>query len=211
MVLYLIKHIPLINMLEVLFYSLSGLFMKVSDDAHDRKHNNLLGIVAAVICGVTIGYLAVTSADAACIFLAILVGTVFAWKVDCLNHILSLLIFIGIVLFMGFPSIGLITLLVCALGAYLDEIGNDSEWAAQRKYVREFFQYRFVLKIVIFIFVVLGLLYPYYAFLQVEGIQYFTPLTMVGFLLFEISYELVGLKFDALYEIIRQKFIYNDS
>ena len=79
-------------MLEILLYSLSGLFMKVSDDAHDQKHNTILGIVAAVICGVTIGYLAVTSADAACIFLAILIGTVAAWKVDCLNHILSLLI-----------------------------------------------------------------------------------------------------------------------
>ena len=187
-------------MLELLFYALSGLFMKVSDDAHDRKHNHFLGIVAAVICGVSIGYLAITSADAACIFLAILIGTVFAWKVDCLNHILSLLIFIGIILVMGFPSIGLITLLVCAVGAYLDEIGNDSKWAAQRKYVKEFFQYRFVLKIVIFIFMVLGLLSAYYPFLQVAEIQYFTPLTVLGFLLFEISYELVGLKFDALYD-----------
>ncbi len=112
-------------MLEILFYSLSGLFMKVSDDAQDQKNNILLGVVAAVICGITIGYLAVTNADAACIFLAILIGTVLAWKVDCLNHILSLLIFIGIIMIFGFPTIGIITLAVCAAAAFLDEIGND--------------------------------------------------------------------------------------
>lgn len=187
-------------MLEILFYSLSGLFMKVSDDAHDQKHNIILGVVAAVICGITIGYLAVTSADAACIFLAILIGTVLAWKVDCLNHILSLLVFVGIIVIMGFPTIGIITLAVCAAAAFLDEIGNDSKWAAQRKYVKEFFQYRFVLKIVILLFAVLGMLVTVYPEIKIAGVQFFAPLTFIYFLVFEISYELVGLKFNALYD-----------
>ncbi|NYB25799.1 MAG: hypothetical protein HVN34_00460 [Methanobacteriaceae archaeon] len=187
-------------MLEILLYSLSGLFMKVSDDAHDQKHNTILGIVAAVICGVTIGYLAVTSADAACIFLAILIGTVAAWKVDCLNHILSLLIFVGIIIVLGFPTIGIVTLAVCAVAAFLDEIGNDSKWAAEQRYVKEFFQYRFALKIVILIFAVLGMLTTIYPELQIAGIQFFTPLTFVYFLAFELSYELVGLKFNAIYD-----------
>ncbi len=187
-------------MLEILFYSLSGLFMKVSDDAHDQKHNILLGVVAAVICGISIGYLAVNSADAACIFLAILIGTVAAWKVDCLNHLISLLIFVGIILIMGFPTIGILTLLVCAAAAFLDEIGNDSKWAAQRRYVKEFFQYRFALKIVILIFAVLGMLAALYPGLQIFGVQFFAPLTFIYFLCFELSYELVGLKFNALYD-----------
>lgn len=187
-------------MLEILFYSLSGLFMKVSDDAHDQKHNTLLGVVAAVICGITIGYLAVNSADAACIFLAILIGTVAAWKVDCLNHLLSLLIFMGIILILGFPTIGILTLVVCAAAAFLDEIGNDSKWAAQRRYVKEFFQYRFALKIVILIFAVLGMLATIYPSLQIAGVQFFAPLTFIYFLCFELSYELVGLKFNALYD-----------
>lgn len=186
-------------MLEILLYPLSGLFMKVSDDAHDLKNNSLLGVVAAVICGVAIGYLAVNSADAACIFLAILFGTVAAWKVDCRNHILSLIIFVGIILLLGFPAVGLITLVVCAVAAFLDEIGNDSKWAAHRKYLREFFQYRFALKIVILIFALLGLFASIYPQLQIVGVQYFAPLTFVYFLFFELSYELVGLKFDAIY------------
>ena len=187
-------------MLEILFYSLSGLFMKVSDDAQDQKNNILLGVVAAVICGITIGYLAVTNADAACIFLAILIGTVLAWKVDCLNHILSLLIFIGIIMIFGFPTIGIITLAVCAAAAFLDEIGNDSKWAEEHRYVKEFFQYRFALKIVILLFTVLGTLATVNPELQMFGIQFFTPLTFICFLMFELSYELIGLKFNAIYD-----------
>lgn len=190
-------------MLEILFYSLSGLFMKVSDDAHDRKHNTLLGIVAAVICGITIGYLAVTSTDAACIFMAILIGTVLSWKVDCMNHLLSLLIFLGIILILGFPTIGIVTLAVCAAAAFLDEMGNDSQWAAKRKYVKEFFQYRFALKIVILVFVVLGLLSGIYPWLGAYGVQLFSPVTFIAFLCFELSYELVGLKFDAIYNGVK--------
>lgn len=183
-------------MLEIIFYILSGLFMKISDDAHDRGKNTFLGVSAAIICGFSIGYLAVTSADAACIFLAILIGTVAAWKVDCLNHILSLLIFVGIIIILGFPTIGLVTLFVCAIAAFLDEIGNDSDWAARRKYLHNFFQYRFALKIAIFIFTILGLIQTT---IQIPGIQIFSPLTLICFFLFEVSYELAGLKFDAIY------------
>jgi len=186
-------------MLEILLYPLSGLSMKVSDDAHDRRQNTILGLLAAIICGISIGYLAVTSADAACIFLAILFGTLASWKVDCRNHILSLIIFVGIILILGFPTIGIITLALCAVAAFLDEIGNDSKWAAGQKYLKEFFQYRFALKIVILIFVILGLEASIYPQLQIAGIQYFAPLTFIYFLIFEASYELVGLKFNTLY------------
>jgi hypothetical protein len=182
------------------FYALSGIFMKLSDDFHDKKKNKWLGVAAAILCGICIGYLAVNSADAACIFLAILIGTVAAWKVDCVNHLLSLLIFVGIILLVGFPSIGLITLLICAAAAFLDEIGNDSEWITKKKPLHIFFQYRFALKIVIFIFAWLGLFQTVIPVAPLPGIQFFSWETLLYFLLFEISYELVGLKFDAIYD-----------
>ena len=118
---------------------------------------------------------------------------------DCRNHLLSLVIFVGIILLFGFPTIGIITLAVCTLAAFLDEVGNDSKWAAERRYVKEFFQYRFALKIVILIFAILGLFYHSIPQLQGWGLQYFAPLTFLYFLVFELSYELVGLKFDAIY------------
>jgi hypothetical protein len=189
----------LIDILLALFYALSGLFMKISDDAHDRKNNKFLGVVAAVICGVSIGYLAVTNADAAVIFLGILIGTLAAWKVDCLNHIISLLIFLGIILIIGFPSIGILTLIVCAGAAFLDEMGNDSKWVARNNILYNFFQYRFTLKIIILLFAVLGLFQTLIPF-QIQGLQFLSFYTFIFFCLFEISYEVVGLKFDAIYD-----------
>jgi hypothetical protein len=180
--------------------------MKISDDANDRKNNKFLGVVAAVICGISIGYLAVTNADAAVIFLSILIGTLAAWKIDCLNHIISLLIFLGIIIIIGFPTIGILTLIVCAGAAFLDEMGNDSKWVARNNILYNFFQYRFTLKIIILLFAVLGLFKTLIPF-QIQGLQFLSFYTFIFFCLFEISYELVGLKFDAIYEIIRQKFI----
>ncbi len=196
----------MIDILLALFYALSGLFMKISDDANDRKNNKFLGVVAAVICGISIGYLAVTNADAAVIFLSILIGTLAAWKIDCLNHIISLLIFLGIIIIIGFPTIGILTLIVCAGAAFLDEMGNDSKWVARNNILYNFFQYRFTLKIIILLFAVLGLFKTLIPF-QIQGLQFLSFYTFIFFCLFEISYELVGLKFDAIYEIIRQKFI----
>lgn len=196
----------MIDILLALFYALSGLFMKISDDANDRKNNKFLGVVAAVICGISIGYLAVTNADAAVIFLSILIGTLAAWKIDCLNHIISLLIFLGIIIIIGFPTIGILTLIVCAGAAFLDEMGNDSKWVARNNILYNFFQYRFTLKIIILLFAVLGLFQTLIPF-QIQGLQFLSFYTFIFFCLFEISYELVGLKFDAIYEIIRQKFI----
>ena len=192
-------------MLELIFYPLSGFFMKISDDAHDRKNNKWLGIAAAIICGASIGFLAVTNADAACIFLAILIGTVAGWKVDCFNHLLSLFIFVGIILILGFPAIGLITLAICAAAAFLDEVGNDSQWTAKNKFLYNFFKYRFALKIAILLFAVLGLFQTAVSFthavsfIQIPGMQFFSLETFIFFLLFELCYELVGSKFDAIY------------
>jgi hypothetical protein len=179
--------------------------MKISDDAHDRKNNNRLGIIAAVICGISIGYLAVTNADAAVIFLGILIGTLLAWKVDCMNHILSLLIFLGIILIIGIPTIGYLTLIICAAAALLDELGNDSTWIIRNNIIYNFFQYRFTLKIAILLLAVLGVIKFWIPALQISGLQFLSFYTFLFFCLFEISYELVGLKFDTIYEIIRQK------
>ena len=70
---------------EPLLYAFSGFFMKLSDDAYDRKKNIVLAIFAGILCGVSIAYLAITSSDAACIFIAILIGTVLSLKVDSLK------------------------------------------------------------------------------------------------------------------------------
>lgn len=186
--------------IEPILYALSGFFMKLSDDAYDRKKNISLAIFAGMLCGVFVGYLAVTSADAACIFIAIVVGTLLSLKVDSLNHVAALVLFILIVVYIGIPSIGIVTLIICSIAAFIDEVGNDNLWVKNRGKVTElFFEYRFSLKITVLLFAVLGLLQTLFPFLKIPGIQYFLFQTFLYFILFDLFYEIAGLKFDVIY------------
>jgi len=186
--------------LEPVLYALSGFFMKFSDDAYDRKKNIYMAAIAGILCGVSIAYLAVTSSDAACIFIAILIGTVLSLKVDSLNHILALFLFLIIIIYIGIPSIGIVTLVICAVAAFIDEIGNDNEGLKKLGHWAEmFFDYRFTLKIAVLVFAVLGLLVPYFPVLVQPNIQYFQFQTFIYFLFFDMCYEIAGLKFDTIY------------
>jgi hypothetical protein len=186
--------------LEPVLYAFSGFFMKFSDDAYDKKKNISMAVMAGILCGVSIAYLAVTSSDAACIFIAILIGTVLSLKVDSLNHILALLLFLVIIIYIGIPSIGIITLALCAAAAFIDELGNDNQKLKRLGYGAElFFEYRFTLKIAVLVFALLGLLQPYFPVLTQPNIQYFQFQTFIYFLLFDLCYEIAGLKFDTVY------------
>ena len=185
---------------EPILYALSGFFMKLSDDAYDRKKNIFLAIFAGILCGVFVGYLAVTSADAACIFIAIVVGTLLSLKVDSLNHVAALVLFILIVVYIGIPSIGIVTLIICSIAAFIDEVGNDNLWVKNRGKMTElFFEYRFSLKITVLLFAVLGILQTLFPLLKIPGIQYFLFQTFLYFILFDLFYEIAGLKFDVIY------------
>jgi hypothetical protein len=185
---------------EPILYALSGFFMKLSDDAYDRKKNIFLAILAGILCGVFVGYLAVTSADAACIFIAIVVGTLLSLKVDSLNHVAALVLFILIVVYIGIPSIGIVTLIICSIAAFIDEVGNDNLWVKNRGKMTElFFEYRFSLKITVLLFAVLGILQTLFPLLEIPGIQYFLFQTFLYFILFDLFYEIAGLKFDVIY------------
>jgi hypothetical protein len=185
-------------LIEFFLYPLSGFFMKISDDAQDFKNDRILGIIAGIICVLAIGYLVVTSADAATIFIAILVGTILAGKVDRLGHIITLILFIIIMALFGIPQIGFISLAICVLAAYLDEVGNDAPWTTGRKKINLFFRYRFALKIIVLFLSVCGLFH--YMLPVVPGLNYFQPETFILFILFDLAYEIAGLYFDTIYD-----------
>jgi hypothetical protein len=184
--------------LEAALYALSGFFMKFSDDAMDKKNNTVLGVISGILCVAGIGYLAVHYSDAATIFLAILLGTLLSAKVDKIGHLATLLIFMAILFIWGIPTIGLITLAICTVAAWLDEVGNDRESLKGIKIVEKFFNYRCALKIVILIFSILGGLQMVYPIL-IPGLDFFQPITFIYFMLFDLAYELAGLKFDKIY------------
>lgn len=183
--------------LEAALYALSGFFMKFSDDAMDQKNNTLLGVISGILCVAGIGYLAVNFSDAATIFLAILLGTLISAKVDKIGHFVTLIFFAAILFIWSLPTIGIITLAICTIAAWLDEVGNDRKSFKGIKIVETFFNYRCALKIVVFILSILGGLQLIY---QISGLNFFQPITFIYFMLFDLAYEMAGLKFDRIYD-----------
>lgn len=188
--------------LEAALFALSGFFMKFSDDSMDKKNNTYLGILTGIICVAGIGYLSVNYSDAATIFLAILIGTVISAKVDKIGHLATLIIFLIILFFWGIPTIGIITLVLCTLAAWLDELGNDRESLKGKKFVETFFNYRCALKVMVLVLSILGAVQMVYPSLQIPYLDFFQPVTFIYFMLFDLAYELAGIKFDRIYRSI---------
>ena len=169
--------------LAVLFI-LSGFFMKYSDDLYDVKHNLTFATVFGVFCGIASALASVYSIEAAYIFIAILIGNLIALKVDGIHHIITLILFIVIILIGGIPDLNLVVLLICILAAFSDEVGHELiSKVTQNKFLNLFFEYRFVMKVVILLLAVCGV---------------FNIWIFVCFILFEISYVTAGILFESL-------------
>lgn len=173
------------NISLALSYFFSGFFMKLSDDEYDEKSNKAIAIVLGIVCGLFTAYACSIDLDAACIFIAILVGNILALKVDGIHHIATMASFIIAFLFLGLQSftyLSIITIIICMIGAIIDEIGNDNEKIySKSKFLEYFFDYRFALKVVILLLVLIGLLNIW---------------SFVYFLCFEIAYEIARVLFE---------------
>ena len=82
------------NIILAASYALSGFFMKLSDDEYDEKSNTIWAILLGVICGAFTAYASSISPDAACIFIAILIGNILSLKVDGIHHIATMASFL---------------------------------------------------------------------------------------------------------------------
>ncbi len=63
-----------------------------------------------------------------------------------------------------------------------------------------FFEYRFTLKVAVLLFAILGIFQSTYPGLKIPGVQYFLLQTFVFFILFDLFYEIAGLKFNTIYD-----------
>ncbi len=152
--------------------------MKISDDINDIYSNKKLAIFTGIICAISTAIATIMNIEAAYIFIAILIGNFIAFKVDGIHHLLTLLIFVFIILIYGIPKLSMGILLLCIFSALLDEIGHETiSNITNNKYAILFFQYRFVMKTIIFILAISG---------------FFNILTFIFFIMFEISYEFAG-------------------
>ena len=172
------------NISLTLSYFFSGFFMKLSDDEYDEKSNKAIAIVLGIVCGLFTAYACSIDLDAACIFIAILIGNILALKVDGIHHIATMASFIIAFLFLGLQSftyLSIITIIICMIGAIIDELGNDNDKIySNSKFLEYFFDYRFALKVVILLLVLIGLLNIW---------------SFIYFLCFEIAYEIARVLF----------------
>ena len=173
------------NISLALSYFFSGFFMKLSDDEYDEKSNKAIAIVLGIVCGLFTAYACSIDLDAACIFIAILIGNILALKVDGIHHVATMASFVIAFLLLGLPSftyLSIITIMICMIGAIIDELGNDNEKIyAKSKFLEYFFDYRFALKVVILLLVLIGLLNIW---------------SLIYFLCFEIAYEIARVLFE---------------
>ena len=106
-------------------------------------------------------------------------------KVDGIHHIATMASFLIAFILLGLPSytfLSIITIIICMIGAIIDELGNDNEKIyAKSKFLEYFFDYRFALKVVILLLVLIGLL-DFWSFIY--------------FLCFEIAYEIARVLFE---------------
>jgi len=158
--------------------------MKISDDFFDENQNVFMSSILGVFCGLFSALASVSDADAVCIFLAILIGNLLVLKVDGLHHIITLLVFLLFILVAGIPEFSIVVLLICILSAMGDEVGHELiDKMTDNKYLNLFFEYRFLMKVVMLILVVCGV---------------FNIWIFVCFMLFEIFYQIGGLVFKSL-------------
>ena len=158
--------------------------MKYSDDLYDVNHNLLFASIFGILCGIASAIATVSDAGAAYVFIAILIGNLIALKVDGIHHIITLIVFICICLMLGIPDLSIVVLLICILAALGDEVGHETiSGITDNRFLNLFFEYRFVMKIVIFLLAVSGA---------------FSIFVFVYFILFEISYESAGIVFEKL-------------
>ena len=167
----------------ILFF-LSGFFMKYSDDLFDVNNNLNYATIFGILCGVASGLAAVYSIEAAYIFIAILIGNFLVLKVDGIHHIISLITFVIILLIGSTPNLNMVVLLICILAIISDEVGHEMiSKVTQDRFLNLFFEYRFVMKIAVFLLAVCGV-FDIWAF--------------ICFMMFEMAYVIAGIIFESL-------------
>ncbi|MDP3035080.1 MAG: hypothetical protein Q8M97_08235, partial [Methanobacteriaceae archaeon] len=115
----------------------------------------------------------------------------------------TLATFVLVAFIYGIPQISILTLIICSIAAFIDEIGNDNLKISDKShFFGIFFRYRFALKITIFALAFLGLYQSITGF-NIMNMEFLSFSAFFLFILFEISYELSGRYFEIAYNWIK--------
>lgn len=139
-----------------------------------------VAVVLGLVCGVLMGYLIGSDAQASSIFLAVIVGVAITRKIDTNPFFLGAILAFAVPLFLT-KNIMIDWLPTAALvfGSIVDEVGNNRAdlGLIDSKALRTFFHYRISMEVVMLLLVIFGV---------------FAPIYFLAFMLFDICYHLVG-------------------
>ena len=156
----------------LLSYPILGAGIKFIDEAFDEKtFSKKIALILAPILGVLWAYTMLIDAVSATILLAILCAVFFKGKIDNYAHLAGLLVILGIIFLAGVEFL-ILPLIVLALSALLDEVGNDyidkkkylSSNRFYKKFAGYFFDQRWLTKVAILGIAIIGV-FPLYFFL----------------------------------------------
>lgn len=173
-------------MLELLLYFtayfLAGLSLKLGDDFLDELDRPQVAWIPLSIAGLLFGLLMTVSEWDLVLLTSIVVGVSVSGKVNSPQFIVGFVLIFGTLLVVGIPIVTdwldwLTLLIILFMAAVLDEKGNGWTDKKRSPLAFKFFEYRFVLKIV-----VLGLVIPWPMFLSAA----------IGLWIFDLGYESAG-------------------
>ena len=154
-------------------YPILGAGLKYIDDAFDEKiFNKKFALLLAPILGLLWAYTMFIDQFSATILLAIIIGVFCRGKIDNLGHYIGLAIIIGIIALLGINFLFL-PLIILAVAAFLDEVGNDiidynkgnfNQNKFSHKLFVYFFDQRWATKIAVLYIILIGI-FPLYFFL----------------------------------------------
>lgn len=160
----------------LLSYPILGAGLKYIDDAFDeRKFSKTLAIILAPFLGVLGAYTMLIDPVSATILLAIVAGVLLKGKIDNYAHFLGFGIALVIIVIAG-VQILILPLIVLAIAALLDEVGNDlidrkrasiDTKRIDHRIIVAFFDQRWVLKLAILGIALIGIIPIYFFFAMV--------------------------------------------
>jgi hypothetical protein len=195
--------------LKTIFFILSffflGLLVKFIDDAFDEKaYSRKVALVISPLTAIFWAYLMSLDPAAALLLTAIVIGVLVKGKVDNIAFVIAVLCVYLVYFFIGdwqfiFNIAFLIALIIISIGGVIDEIGNDFvdknsffKKGFFGKIIHWFFEYRFVMKIFVLFFVLVGT---------------FDLLFFIAFFFWDLGYEIVMHYSQCI--LRKRKFYYN--
>jgi len=173
---------------------LLGITIKIMDQIIDEikiKSYKIWIIPLSVFIPVSMAYLALTEEPVIGMVIGAVIGMMIAGKINHPAYLVSIILFVVLVFItyllqlINIDPTTFYIIPVAAIGSFLDEFGHE-KWKSKKRIINFLFKHRFFLKVFAFIGVLAG-------FAQ--------PIHLVGFLCFDIFYDLIDTAYQRDYKI----------